>query len=199
MPRSYLRFRRRITYCRSDGAGILMAQPSPAELYGDRASFLPRDALAPAVFSLASCGLDRFRSANRAGRQRGFVACSPTGPPGRSARTENSASPRLCRRRGGGSDSHFRKRNDHGIVCASRAHIAPAHTGLFHSGANREASRTVTIEIFAGGTVVSGKSTSMAEFHEYKARCDALIFRRKAKRLVAVEEPVEYPRPDLSS
>jgi len=57
----------------------------------------------------------------------------------------------------------------------------------------------VTIEIFAGETVVSGKSTSMAEFHEYKAQYDALIFRRKAKRLVAVEEPVEYPRPDLSS
>ncbi|GBQ91310.1 hypothetical protein [Asaia krungthepensis] len=55
----------------------------------------------------------------------------------------------------------------------------------------------MTIEIFAGGPVVSGKSISMAEFHERKARYDAPLSSQAAKRRVAVEMPVEYPMPDL--
>jgi len=51
--------------------------------------------------------------------------------------------------------------------------------------------------MLVSGPISSGKSTSMAEFHELKARDDAPLSSGAVKRLVAVEGPVEYPMPDL--
>jgi len=55
----------------------------------------------------------------------------------------------------------------------------------------------MTIATFTVEPVVSGRSTSVAELHERKARFDASLSSGAARRLVAVEEPVEYPMPNV--